>query len=167
MPARNPYTDEAIEARYHTSVIALVALERACVDRSLGNEDIELCGRCPVTRAFSGRDSDELTLDRLARDELATDDVRIHPDTLRAAGRRWPSSTATRSWPRTSAGPRSWPLVPEAEVLALYEALRPHRATADELEALAAELDGVPAPLCAALVREAADGLRPPRPADV
>jgi propanediol dehydratase large subunit len=42
VPARNPYTDEAIEARYHTSVIALVALERACVDRSLGNEDIQV-----------------------------------------------------------------------------------------------------------------------------
>jgi propanediol dehydratase large subunit len=42
VPARNPYTDEAIEARYHTSVIALVALERACVDRTLGNEDLEV-----------------------------------------------------------------------------------------------------------------------------
>jgi len=42
VPARNPYTDEAVEARYHTSVIALVALERACVDRSLDNEDIEV-----------------------------------------------------------------------------------------------------------------------------
>jgi propanediol dehydratase large subunit len=42
VPVRNPYTDEAIEARYHTSVIALVALERACVDRSLGNEDLEV-----------------------------------------------------------------------------------------------------------------------------
>jgi propanediol dehydratase large subunit len=42
VPARNPYTDEAIEARYHTSVISLVALERACVDRALGNEDIEV-----------------------------------------------------------------------------------------------------------------------------
>lgn len=42
VPARNPYTDEAIEARYHTSVIALVALERACVDRSLGNEELEV-----------------------------------------------------------------------------------------------------------------------------
>jgi propanediol dehydratase large subunit len=48
LPARNPYTDEAIEARYHTSVIALVALERSCVDRTLGNEDIELVGE--VTR---------------------------------------------------------------------------------------------------------------------
>jgi propanediol dehydratase small subunit len=46
--------------------------------------------------------------------------------------------------------------MPEAEVLALYEALRPHRATAAELEALAVRLEGVPAPLCAALVREAA-----------
>ncbi|MDX6326409.1 MAG: propanediol dehydratase large subunit [Nocardioidaceae bacterium] len=42
VPARNPYTDEAIEARYHTSVIALIALERACVDPSLGVEDIEV-----------------------------------------------------------------------------------------------------------------------------
>lgn len=40
VPARNPYTDEAVEARYHTTVIALIALERACVDRALGNEDI-------------------------------------------------------------------------------------------------------------------------------
>ncbi len=42
VPARNPYTDEAIEARYHTSVIALVALERACVDRDGGNEEVEV-----------------------------------------------------------------------------------------------------------------------------
>jgi propanediol dehydratase large subunit len=42
VPARNPYTDEAIEARYHTSVISLVALERACVDATVGNEDIEV-----------------------------------------------------------------------------------------------------------------------------
>jgi propanediol dehydratase large subunit len=29
-PARNPYSDEAIEARYHTKVISLVAIERGC-----------------------------------------------------------------------------------------------------------------------------------------
>ncbi|GAA5065794.1 propanediol dehydratase large subunit [Thermocatellispora tengchongensis] len=28
-PARNPYTDEAIEARYHTTVVSLVAIERS------------------------------------------------------------------------------------------------------------------------------------------
>jgi propanediol dehydratase large subunit len=43
-PARNPYTDEAIEARYHTTVIALVALERRCVDPGLGPEELSLEG---------------------------------------------------------------------------------------------------------------------------
>ena len=27
-PVRNPYTDQAIEARYHAEVVALVAIER-------------------------------------------------------------------------------------------------------------------------------------------
>jgi propanediol dehydratase large subunit len=31
-PARNPYSDEAIEARYHTTVVALVAIEREICD---------------------------------------------------------------------------------------------------------------------------------------
>lgn len=30
LPARNPYIDEAIEARYHTTVVGLVAIERSC-----------------------------------------------------------------------------------------------------------------------------------------
>ena len=42
VPARNPYTDEAIEARYHTSVIALIALERSCVDPAGADEDVEV-----------------------------------------------------------------------------------------------------------------------------
>ena len=33
-PQRNPYSDEAIEARYHTKVVALVAIERQFVDGS-------------------------------------------------------------------------------------------------------------------------------------
>ncbi|HEX3311472.1 MAG TPA: propanediol/glycerol family dehydratase large subunit, partial [Streptosporangiaceae bacterium] len=37
-PARNPYSDEAIEARYHTTVIALMALERAWVKPGLPAE---------------------------------------------------------------------------------------------------------------------------------
>jgi propanediol dehydratase large subunit len=40
VPARNPYTDEAIEARYHTSVISLVALERDCVDPAAAPEQL-------------------------------------------------------------------------------------------------------------------------------
>jgi propanediol dehydratase large subunit len=33
-PVRNPYSDEAIEARYHTKVVSLVAIERNCVTKS-------------------------------------------------------------------------------------------------------------------------------------
>ena len=40
-PARNPYTDEAIEARYHTAVVSLVALERACCSPA-GPEDLKV-----------------------------------------------------------------------------------------------------------------------------
>ena len=89
-----------------------------------------------MTRAFSGRDSDELTLDRLAREELEVDDVRIHPDTLEHQA----SVAEEHANPQLAANFRraaELALMPESDVLALYEALRPHRATADELEALA------------------------------
>jgi propanediol dehydratase large subunit len=39
-PARNPYSDEAIEARYHTTVIALMALERARVRPGVAAEEL-------------------------------------------------------------------------------------------------------------------------------
>ena len=108
-----------------------------------------------MTGAFSGRDSTELTVDRLVRGELGPDDVRIHPDTLR----RQAEVAEAQHNPQLAANFRraaELALLPEDEVLALYDALRPHRATAEELEALAGRLDGVPAPLSAELVREAA-----------
>ena len=40
-PARNPYSDEAIEARYHTKVVALVAIERETCT-SVDPEELEL-----------------------------------------------------------------------------------------------------------------------------
>lgn len=43
-PARNPYSDEAIEARYHTTVIALMALERAWVRPDAGPEELSVEG---------------------------------------------------------------------------------------------------------------------------
>ena len=109
-----------------------------------------------MTRAFSGRDADELTLDRLAREELAADDVRIHPETLEAqavVAERHGNPQLAANFRRAA----ELALVSEDEVMSLYDALRPHRSTTDELAALAGRLDAVPAPLCAALVREAAD----------
>lgn len=112
-----------------------------------------------MTRAFSGRDSADLTLDRLAREELTGDDVRIHPDTLlhqADVAERHGNPQLAANFRRAA----ELALMSEEQVLALYEMLRPHRATADELDALAARLDAVPAPLCAALVREATDVYR-------
>ncbi len=43
------------------------------------------------------------------------------------------------------------------EVMSLYEALRPHRSTAEELERLRASLEDRGAARCAELVRQAAD----------
>jgi propanediol dehydratase small subunit len=109
-----------------------------------------------VTRAFSGRDSGDLTLDHLIRDELQPDDVRIHAETLQLQAR----VAEEHDNPQLAANFRraaELAAVSESDVLAMYEALRPHRSTADELATLATRLDGYPAPLCAALVREAAE----------
>lgn len=108
-----------------------------------------------MTRAFSGRDSRELDLDRLAADELSADDVRIHPDTLRAqadVARRHANPQLAANFARAA----ELAQLTEVEVLALYESLRPGRATDEELAELAQRLESVPAPLCAELVREAA-----------
>jgi propanediol dehydratase small subunit len=108
-----------------------------------------------MTRAFSGRDSDGLTLDRLVSDEIDPDDVRIHPDTLEAQA----TVAESHGNPQLAENFRraaELALMPEEALLALYEALRPHRSTGAELEELASRLDGLPAPRCAALVREAA-----------
>ena len=95
-------------------------------------------------------------MDRLAKDELAADDVRIHPDTLEHQARvaeRHGNPQLAANFRRAA----ELSLVPEAEVMALYEALRPHRSSGADLEALAARMEDYPAPLCAALVREAAE----------
>lgn len=46
--------------------------------------------------------------------------------------------------------------IDDEEVMSLYEALRPHRSTAEDLAALQASLEGRGAARCAELVRQAA-----------
>jgi propanediol dehydratase small subunit len=108
-----------------------------------------------VSRAFSGKPAEELTVAALVRDELTPDDVRIHPATLEAQ-----ATTAERHGnPQLAANFRraaELARFAEDEILAFYEALRPRRSTMDELGALADQLAAREAPLCAALVREAA-----------
>jgi propanediol dehydratase small subunit len=108
-----------------------------------------------VSRAFSGKPAEELTVEALVREELSPDDVRIHPATLQAQA----VVAEQHGNPQLAANFRRGAELArfsETEILAFYEALRPRRSTAGELGALADQLAAREAPLCAALVREAA-----------
>jgi propanediol dehydratase small subunit len=108
-----------------------------------------------VSRAFSGKPAEDLTVDALVRDELVPDDVRIHPSTLESQA----VVAEQNGNPQLAANFRraaELTRFSETEILALYEALRPQRSTMDELTALADDLASREAPRCAALVREAA-----------
>jgi propanediol dehydratase small subunit len=108
--------------------------------------------------AVSGRPLPEVTLEAL--DDLSIADVQISPATLRAqadiahqAGFRQLAANLTRAAELTA--------VPNAELLRMYELLRPQRATHAELLALADELEQrYEAVENARLVREAAEVYR-------
>ena len=107
-------------------------------------------------RARSGRPLEEITLAEGLAGNLGPADLRIHADTLRfqaEVAERHGNAQLAENLRRAAelAG------IDDADLLRIYEALRPRRATRAELEAIAAELDGAGAPNCAAFVREAAD----------
>jgi propanediol dehydratase large subunit len=41
-PGRNPYSDEAIEARYHTAVVSLISIERDCLHPAPATQSLSL-----------------------------------------------------------------------------------------------------------------------------
>ncbi|WP_432843010.1 diol dehydratase small subunit [Dactylosporangium sp. CA-092794] len=106
-------------------------------------------------KSFSGKEIGALTVEALRRGELSPDDVRIHPSTLEHQA----SVAAAHGNPQLAGNllrAAELTAFAEDEILALYEALRPHRSTAADLSTLASGLDARDAPRCAALVREAA-----------
>ncbi|HLK00952.1 MAG TPA: diol dehydratase small subunit [Streptosporangiaceae bacterium] len=107
-------------------------------------------------RALSGRPASAVTADAVVAGEIGVTDLRIHPDTL-----EWQARIAERHGnPQLAANLRraaELTRLPDDEVLAIYEALRPGRSTAGELTALAEALTGRGLPLCAALITEAAE----------
>ncbi len=107
-------------------------------------------------RALSGKPVESLTVEAVRAGEIGVADLRIHPDTLehqavvaeehgnpQLAGNLRRAAELTR--------------LPDDEVLAIYEALRPGRSTAAQLTALAGSLADRGLARCAALVAEAAD----------
>ena len=106
-------------------------------------------------RALSGRPVSELTLDAVRRGEVSVPDLRIHPDTLAhqaEVAHKHGNPQLAENLRRAAELTR----LPDAEVLAIYDALRPGRSTAGDLAALAESLSARGLPRCAALVAEAA-----------
>ena len=96
----------------------------------------------------------DLSLDAVRRGDVTIEDLRITPETLAAQ-----AIVAERhANPQLAANLRragELTALSDADVMRIYEALRPHRSTPDELGQLARWLDERGAVQCADLVREA------------
>jgi propanediol dehydratase small subunit len=105
----------------------------------------------------SGLGLGELTLEAVRAGLIEPEDLRATPETLRrqsavslASGRTQLADNLARAAELAT--------VPGETTLEIYTALRPHRSTAEELEAWANRLESeLAAPLSAAFVREALD----------
>ncbi|MBS1887608.1 MAG: diol dehydratase small subunit [Actinobacteria bacterium] len=108
-------------------------------------------------RARSGRPVEEITVERVVAGELTAEDLRVHPDTLRAQA----EVAAAHGNPQLAANLRraaEMTALSDERLLAIYEALRPGRSTRAELLAIVAELEESGAATTAAMVREAIAG---------
>jgi propanediol dehydratase small subunit len=107
----------------------------------------------------SGRPIDSINVATVQAGEVEIDDVSIHPDALR----RQADLAEQHGNPQLAQAFRraaEVALLPDERALEIYEALRPGRSTAAELEAIAVEFDNDDMPLNAALVREAIQAYR-------
>jgi propanediol dehydratase small subunit len=109
-----------------------------------------------VIRALSGKAVGQLTVEAVRAGEVGVADLRVHPEALErqavVAGRHGNPQLA-ENLRRAAELTR----LPDEEVLAIYEALRPGRSTPGQLTELAASLAGRGLPRCAALLTEAAE----------
>ena len=113
--------------------------------------------RPELLRTPTGKPITALTMDAVVSGELSADDLRIAPETLQlqaeladASGRPQLAANFRRAAEMTA--------IPDDEVLAMYNALRPRASTAAQLDQMADRLETTySAPVCAGLVREAAE----------
>ena len=107
-------------------------------------------------RAASGRPFAEISLEAAISGELTTDDLRISAETLRAQAamaRQGGYAELATNLERAA----ELTAVPNETMLEMYNQLRPHRCSYEELQSLAQTLrQEYSAPLTAAFVEEAA-----------
>jgi len=113
-----------------------------------------LMDNASTLQAVSGRTAAAIGLDEL--DELSPDDLRISAETLRTQAQVAAQSGFTQLAENLTRA-AELTVVPNDELLLMYEKLRPGRATLAEMQALADRLEQLYGALQnAALVREAA-----------
>ena len=103
----------------------------------------------------TGRPVSDVTLERVVSGEIGSDDVRVSPEVLRLQA----GFAEQGGNPQLAENLRRGAELiafSDDELLTFYDKLRPGRATPQELESLAGELESRGASQCAALVREAA-----------
>ena len=107
-------------------------------------------------RALSGKPVASLTVEAVRAGQVAVADLRIHPETLE----RQAAVAQEHGNPQLAGNLRraaELTRLPDDEVLAIYEALRPGRSTPAQLTERAASLAARGLPRCAALLTEAAE----------
>jgi len=111
-------------------------------------------------RAYSGRPLSEITPEAVANGELSPADLRIHAETLRLQA----EVARQAGYPQLAANllrAAELTVVPNDEVLKMYELLRPSRASWEQLMGLAERLEQTyQAKETANFVREAAQAYR-------
>lgn len=107
-------------------------------------------------RALSGRPVSEVTLAAVRQGEIGLADLRIHPETLELQA----SVAQAHANPQLAENLRraaELTKLPDEEVLAIYDSLRPGRSTPEQLKDTARTLESRGLPRCAALLAEAAE----------
>jgi propanediol dehydratase small subunit len=104
----------------------------------------------------TGKKLADLTLDKVISGEVTAEDVRISPETLEMQA-QVAESVNRHAFARNLRRAAELIAVPDERLLEIYNALRPYRSTKQELYAIADELKGYGANICADFVREAAD----------
>jgi propanediol dehydratase small subunit len=104
----------------------------------------------------TGKNLNELTLDKVIKGEVTAEDVRISPQTLEMQA-QVAESVKRDALAENMRRAAELIAVPDERLLEIYNALRPYRSSKEELYAIADELKGYGADKCAGFVREAAD----------
>lgn len=108
-------------------------------------------------KSASGKALTEFSLDKVISGQLTAEDFRTSPDVLRMQA-EVAESVGRDAFGRNLRRAAELTAVPDAELLDIYNALRPNRSTKAELLAIAGRLEAqYGCTTAAALVREAAD----------